>query len=213
MAQSMTAGKIQNVFTEQELDSWVEVLSKLPDTKILGNSCHGVDENNMFNSWFHKKIFNRIQSIFGNDIKLMFGMFLDESKPWGIHTDAYHVKNFPDRTSAISFLLPYSVNHQKSLVDRSQTIIFNQRGHYNEDTMSLPSQIGQLGCALDIYQPHLSHNSADKVERMTILAMLQWEICSLIYWDSLLYHDTDNFLANGYDNKQAIVIHTYRDIG
>jgi hypothetical protein len=213
MVKPITAGKISNVFTEQELDSCVKVMSRLPDTKILGNSCHGIDENNMFNNWFHKNIFNRIQLMFGNDIKLMFGMFLNESKPWGIHTDAYHVKNFPTRDSAISFLLPYSVDHQKSLVDRSRTIVFNQRGYYNDDTMSLPSLIDQPGCALDIHQLHLSHNSTDKAERMTVLGMFQWEISSLIYWDSLLYHDTDNFLANGYTNKQAIVIHTYRDIG
>jgi hypothetical protein len=205
-------GQLLNVFSNQEVNDWVEVMKKLPPLEIHENTCRGVDENNLLNLWFHKMIFSRINQIFGNDIHLVFGMLLNERKPWGVHTDAYHVKDHTDRKSAISFLIPYSVDHDTNLVTKSQTIVFDQTLRDNDEWETLPECETHETSAMKIYNQHLSHNKIDRVKKLTVQGQYQWMPGSLIYWDSYHLHDSDNFIASGHTSKQAIVMHTYYQV-
>jgi hypothetical protein len=205
------AGQLFDVFETEEIQSWVDVFLKIPSTKILDNDCHGVDEKNSYNFWFQRTIFSRIQKLFGQDLHLMFGMFLNETRPWGIHTDAYHCNEFIDRKPALSMLIPYSVDHNPALIERASTIVFDQIGDSNRslETQSEKDQIEEDNSAFKIYKSHLSHNSESLVKKLTIQGIYQWKHNSIIYWNSNNLHDTDNFIANGFTNKQAIVIHTF----
>ena len=46
-------------------------------------------------------------------------------------------------------------------------------------------------------------------DKSTILAQLQWNIGDLIWFDSSVWHKSNDFITNGFDSKQGIVIHTY----
>lgn len=198
-----------DVFTEEELDNWVTTLKKTPPITVQGNDCHGVDEKNMYNPWFQKIIFSRIQDLFGKDIKLQFGMFLNEISPWRIHTDAYHVKDFVDRRPALSMLIPYTVDNRKDLVDKVHTVVFNEAVDANEKILLLDDKSQDLNSALLIHEKHLSHNQVDRVAKLTVQGVYQWKVGSIIHWNSCNLHDSDNFIASGFHSKQAIVIHTY----
>lgn len=205
------AGQLFDIFETEEIQSWVEVLSNITAIKVMDNDCHGVDEKNIHNFWFQKRIFSKIQSLFGHDLRLIFGMYLNETKPWGIHTDAYHCDKFPDRKPALSMLIPCSVDHNPDLVERSSTIVFDQASDSNQSlhTRWQQDQTNHDRSSSKIYQSHLSHNPENLVKMLTTQGMYKWKHNSIIYWNSTNLHDTDNFIANGFASKQAIVIHTF----
>lgn len=206
------AGQIQNFATEEELALWTTALTSANSHTIKDNDCHGVSEDHILYDWFVANCFEKIKSVMDDDkLKVMFGMYLNETKPWKIHTDAYHVQEYSNRETAISFLMPLMVDNTTSLVTKSRTIVFNEYGKNNNldkmtvDTSLLPNS------AVHIHSEHLSHNRLDKVKKFTVYDQYQWQRGSLIWWDGNYFHDTDNFIANGYNSKQAIVIHTYYD--
>ena len=209
------AGQIQDFAIEEDLVEWSFFLSKTNAMTIMNNDCHGVNENHMFYNWFIDTIFSKIQNVM-NDQNLVptFGMYLNETKPWGIHTDGYHVHDNPNRETAISFLMPLSVDNDPSLVTESRTIVFDQCRYTNsiDDIESLDDQTNHPNSALHIYKKHLSHNKENKVKRFTVQGQYQWTRGSLIWWQGRYFHDTDNFLANGYTSKQALVIHTHYEV-
>lgn len=204
------ANQIFDVFSDEELDKISFALNKCDPIQVGKNLCHGVDENHMLYQWFLAECFNKVQSIMNNHkIKLIFGMYLNENNPWGIHTDAYHVKNFNNRLPAYSILLPLSVDMNKDLVDQSHTIVFNEQGPDNK--IELPTISDGTEITDDFYNKYLSHEKISKVKKFSLFGKYRWKRGSLIYWKSNYFHDSDNFHANGYNNKQAIVIHTYYD--
>jgi hypothetical protein len=209
---SSTGGQLFDVFTKEEVDSWVEILKKAPPMLIRGNDCHGVDENHIMNPWFQKIIFSRIKNLLGQDLNLVFAMLLNENAPWSIHTDSYHCDGFENRIPALSILIPYSVDNDTSLVDCVRTIVFNERSNNNKTVLQelVDDKTDNINSASKIYEEHLSHNKIEFVNKLTVQGIYQWKANSLIYWDSFYLHDTDNFHKNGFKNKQAIVIHTYR---
>lgn len=202
-------GQLYNVFSDDDVKKWVQTLKITEPVVIKGNLCHGVDKNNtVFYQWFMKNIFSKIQEIFNDDLVLLFGMYLVENAPWGIHTDAYHVETRPGMIPAYSMLIPYSVDFDTNLVTKSQTIVFNEEIDNNSYLMQLPLKVDDPNCALKIYESCLDHNSKEIVSRVTIAGQCNWEPGSLIYWQSQMLHDTKNFLTDGFKSKQAIVIHT-----
>jgi hypothetical protein len=156
-------------------------------------------------------VYARLQKMFGTDVKPVFGMFLNETKPWGIHTDAYHCEKFPDRESALSILIPYTLDNSVDNLKCGFTLVFNERVRNNIEVDLLPSSEDSANSAMNIYQEHLSHNTVELVKKVTVKGIYPWTFGSVIYWDSLLLHDSNNFLRYGLQSKQAIVIHTYRD--
>jgi hypothetical protein len=61
-----------------------------------------------------------------------------------------------------------------------------------------------------LFEEHLSHNNKEVLKRVSLQEIYSWTFGSVIFWDSLLLHDSNNFLRYGLKSKQAIVIHTYR---
>ena len=205
-------GQLFDVFEFEEIQKWTNTLANVPSLKIMHNDCHGVDENNIYNFWFQKIIFSRIKDLFGQHLKLVFGMLLNETKPWGIHTDAYHCDIFADRKPALSILIPYSVDYNPAWVDKTHTVIFDQVSDSNQDMAHVYTQTNKdhPRTACNIFQCHLSHNdNADLINALTVQGIYRWAQGSVIYWNSRNLHDSDNFVANGFTSKQAIVLHTF----
>ena len=207
-----TAGQYFDIWTKDELDEIVSIMKNTPALVIRGNDCRGIDENNIEYYWFMEVVYSRLQKLFGDEIKPVFGMFLNETTPWGIHTDAYHCDKFPDRDPALSILIPYALDNSVDNLDRGFTLVFNETSRSNFSVMSeLPDVTNDPSSAVTIYEEHLSHNPIDLVNKVTIKGIYPWVFGSVIYWDSLLLHDSNNFLRYGLHSKQAIVIHTYKD--
>ena len=205
------ANKIQNFATEEELVLWTTALTSANSHIINDNDCHGVSEDHILYDWFVANCFEKIKSVMDDDkLKVMFGMYLNETQPWSIHTDAYHVIDYPGRQTAKSFLMPLSVDNNVDLVSKSRTIVFNEYGKDN-NIAELSENTLLANSAINIYDKHLSHNNYDTVKKFTVQGEYQWERGSLIWWDGNYFHDSDNFIANGHTSKQAIVIHTFYD--
>jgi len=208
------ADQIYNFVTEDELSLWTKALYSTDAMTITNNDCHGVSEKHMLYNWFVTNVFEKIKIALNDDkLKVTFGMYLNETNPWGIHTDAYHVQEYPNRRTALSFLMPLAVDNDQSLVTKSRTIVFNESGNTNDkiEIHQFTDKTNMPTSAVSIYNKHLSHNKLDTVKKFTIQGEYQWKRGSLIWWDGNYFHDTDNFIANGYTSKQAIVIHTYYD--
>ena len=206
------AGQIQNFASEDELQLWATALNSANPQTILENDCHGVNEDHMLYDWFVTNVFEKIKIALNDDkLKVTFGMYLNETKPWGIHTDAYHVQEYPNRRTALSFLMPLAVDNDQSLVTKSRTIVFNESGNTNDTIDQFTDNTNMPTSAVSIYNKHLSHNKLKTVKKFTVQGEYQWKRGSLIWWDGTYFHDSDNFIANGYTSKQAIVIHTYYD--
>ena len=48
-------------------------------------------------------------------------------------------------------------------------------------------------------------------DKTTVLDEIKWELGDLIWFDSGIWHDSNDFLSDGFESKQGLVIHTYVD--
>ena len=59
-----------------------------------------------------------------------------------------------------------------------------------------------------IYDLYLTHQPYEDCDGLEIDAALSWEPGSLLVWDRVRIHSSDNFLLNGIDNKTCIALFT-----
>jgi len=203
------SGQYFNIWSKEELDEIVEVMKNNPSLTIMQNECRGIDEKHVEYYWFMEIVYKKIQELFGEEIQPIFGMYLNETNPWGVHTDAYHCANFPNRESALSILIPLSLDNSVDNLDKGYTIVFNECAYDNKHIPSMPDMSAEENCAVKIHAEHLSHNSLESLKKLTVRGVYPWTFGSVIYWNSLLFHDSNNFLRYGLHSKQALVIHTY----
>lgn len=201
------AGQLFDIWTKEELDEIVEVMKDIPSIDIYGNECKGIDENHVEYYWFMSVVYSKLSKLFDKDILPVFGMYLNETTPWGVHTDAYHCKKFNDREPALSILIPYSLDNDINNLDKGFTLVFNETLMSNDDIENLPDSYPN---SLDLYDEYLSHNPIELMKKLSIKGVYPWKLGSVIYWNSCLLHDSNNFLRHGMTSKQALVVHTYR---
>lgn len=205
-------GRIDNFLTENELDNLVRIMCKVKPVPSRNNLCHGIDHKHVLHNWFVEHCFGRVQDIFGADCRLVFGMYMIENQPWQVHHDAYHCDPKLGQKPFMSMIVPCSVDFKKELCDRSHTIVFEEsRLDFDIfDPVSVQQRANAQQGLPEYYQQHLSHNEPQVIQALTLKEIFPWKLGSLIYWHSDLYHDSDNFVKNGFSSKQAIVIHTYK---
>lgn len=203
-------GQLFDVWTKEELDNIVNIMRRLPNAKSMGNECKGITESHMLYPWFKRHVFDRVQDLVGKDIKLQYGMFLNELVPWDIHTDTYHVENDKHKKTALSVIIPYSVDDSVDLIDNSYTIVFNEKGTRYDISKIAAGPIVKNN-ASDIYEQHLTHTNIELVKRITLAGAYKWKLGSAIYWESAMLHTSNDYQKLGFKSKQAIVMHTYRD--
>jgi len=211
------AGRVDGVFSKEELLEVVKYLSNMPKsfTSMTGNSFAAISQQHPMYLWFCKKIFDRIRKLTSVDIQLLFGSYLNESTPWVLHSDHYHGSV---GQPYMAFLIPLSVNEDMDQVEKTNTVIFNEQDVYVDHAVGHKSWSDQLwkanrqpkeNNALSLKNGLLSHLPDDDLECLTVNTVANWKLGSVIYWDERLLHSSDNFIKNDAQSKQALVIHTY----
>lgn len=196
----LECGKINNFFGSDDTAKFVQIFKKITPHKSTGqeNDCYGIDQNHITYPWFKKTILDPIAKEFNPDLKLIFGMLLDCTNPFPIHHDAGKEipSNDPTGKSYLSFVIPYSVNNDPSLCHHASTIIL-------DETDSLTDNLST------VHKEKISHVPIETTYQFKIKQELIWQPGDLLWWDTKMYHVSNNFLASGYTSKQGIVIHTY----
>jgi hypothetical protein len=190
-------GQIPNFMPYDLVEHTVKTLKKFNWVDGEGNSCYGVDKNHVGYLWFCKTILRPIAQQFNPDLKLIFGMLLDCVVPFDIHND---IKTPPDPMGKpyLSFLIPYAVNNDPALCCHASTIIF--------DLLDPESSQHDVS---NIYEEKISHVSYQALKNFSLKQELVWNQGDLLWWDSQLFHVSNDFRKNGFVSKQAIVMHTY----
>ena len=206
------AGIIDDVFSEEEVKKFETFFYKLKDPVIYNSKSlfYSLDTKHPLHKWFQNNIFYKIQEIFGEDVKLMFGSLLHSLEAFTVHSDYYHKDH---REPYKAFIIP--------LCSYSNTIIFNEEDDYtcpdevktsnpNLEQMILNMPVKENN-ALQYKNQYLSHHSDEILSRLTVRNILKWKLGSLLYWDEKLLHCSDNYFTNNYDHKKGLVIHTYKE--
>jgi hypothetical protein len=189
-------GRISNFVTEDELTDMVSIFRKIPTSQGYGNNgYYGIGQEHRAYLWLKKVLLDRIAAQFDPDIKLIFGMLLDCQNPMGIHNDLKYIAD-SNGTHYLSFLIPCSVDNDPGLCSAASTLIFDQSANGINDVSYL-------------HPTKLNHVPLEDTHRYSLKEDLIWNCGDLLWWSSELYHTSSDFLNNGHQSKQGIVIHTY----
>jgi hypothetical protein len=212
MQSDLAAGIISNFFDTDHLESMQVILRKLDTTTPkAGGWCHGLDKQNKAYPWFNKTVLQPIRNNFHPKLELIFGMLLHSTKPFGVHSDHFPL-DVPGQQFK-SFLIPINVDGIVNDIADAKTIIFDQSDEYakmsvnptKEQLPLIPADIS----ALSIWQSDLSHIPQESAEVLSVKLSAPWSKGDLIYWDSLLLHTSNDFVAKGHSYKECIVMHTF----
>ena len=216
-------GEIKNFISEQEIESVVKVMSKLPKGENTNKSntasyYKSIGQGHALKNWFEKLVMTKVQKFFGIKCKMLFATLLNEEDPFEIHTDYFH-KRIGE--PFITFLIPLGVNNAVDKISLAKTIIFNQtdtgldrdvhtKKSYDNNFRKLYKDILNDNSA-DLHSTELSHCDIEDLKKLTTKAVLVWERGNALYWDQASLHCSNNYTAHGITSKQAIVIHTYME--
>ena len=194
----ITSGIIPEFVDYDTLNDWVKILKTFEEHNqhqigglgVIGAS-HGIDEHNKRGyMWFNKVILSKLKEHFDPNLGLVFGHYLNSRNAVRIHDDT-----FPDQITKgrpyISFLIPVSVDNDTGLCENSSTIIVKP------GTMTTKE-----------YNQYFTHEDQSVKERFAIDSVMTWRTGDLIWWNSEVYHASNNFRTTN-KTKQSIVIHTY----
>lgn len=184
------SGVLKSWVNADTLDDWRNKFM-MTDANVANaeNSIsHGIDKNNKkMYLWFEHVILRRLYKDFGN-CELVFAHYMESKTPLHIHCDTF--VEIEEYTPYVSFLIPISVDNDAKLCNNSSTIILDPG----------------IGDSTD-YQKYFTHESVEKVSQYKIRQVLEWNKGDLLWWDSTLYHASNDFLKTN-SSKQCIVIHT-----
>jgi glutathionyl-hydroquinone reductase len=199
-------GQLFDVFTLTELEIISKFLDKVPNQMSNGNYHNGFTKDDAVYLVLKKIVTDKLEKLLDRQINLHHGVALNEIKPLGIHTDYFK----GDNNSDLSIIIP--LINDKEL---THTVVFNQ------SSVTVPTLTDYVANtnnkkleknAKDLYNNLCSHISpSDLLEYVSVKGIYQWIPGSVIYFESKLFHCSDNFLANGLERKQAFVIFTTLD--
>jgi glutathionyl-hydroquinone reductase len=201
----MTAGQIFNVFTQEELVTISKFLDKVPDQLNEGNYHNGFTKTDIIYPVLKKLVIDKLEKVLDRQVNLYHGVALNEVKPLKIHND--YAKG--DTTSDLTIVIPLNKSDEIT-----HTVVFNQESTTVKTVQEYATITNKKleKNAKDLYNNLCSHISpADLLEYVSVKGIYQWIPGSVIYFESKLFHCSDNFLANGLERKQAFVIFTTLD--
>ena len=214
----LASGEITNFISDDELQKVKKVMSSLPKNDTGATYFGSIGEGHQLMSWFEKIFLHKIREFFDPQVKLLFGGYCNEIKPFGIHSDYYH-KRVGEPYMAI--LVPISVDETLEKMHLSKTIIFNQEDTYVDDKSHDQRRNSRkpkdfLTTVLEnnsssMHEEELSHCDQADLERLTIDKVIPWVYGNAIYWDEKKLHCSNNFHKQGINNKQHIIMHTYKE--
>jgi hypothetical protein len=210
------SGIIEDFFTDAELDSVLKYLSNLKTSEVF-NYGNGIDESHHLYAWFVKKCFNKIQQVFGQDLRLARVTYLNDNTPIILHSDYYQMNS--RGTPRLAMLIPISSNNDRTFKNKVNTVIFNEEDTFTESNKTVTKFWTPIAWnknkkvkdnnAMQYKEQYLSHLKDEDLECLTVGTVAEWKFGSIIYWDERLLHTSDNFLKNNINSKQALVLHTY----
>jgi hypothetical protein len=203
------AGQIFNLFTAEELNLFLSVLGKLPDTPNTGKFkayTNGFTSSDIIYQIFNRHLFKKLDQTLNRNIKVKCGMYLREVEPWDIHTDYQHPFDQGDNPD-LAILIPLKIVSDTQ--QTTHTVVFNELCQTNFKDFKL-SHNKLTSHAKNLHQTHCGHCDADDLEYVSLNGVYAWTPGSLIYWDRKMLHCSDNFLKNHIREKQALVLFTGR---
>jgi hypothetical protein len=200
----LESGQIKNFFPVAKVKEMIDIFNRLnASVNNLGNHYHGIGPEHLGYLFVKRQLLNPIREYFNKDVNLVFAFYLNCVSPIGPHFDLHKLPS--PGTHWCSFLVPYSVDNQVELCSQASTVILNEYGY--DDEKNLPVLEDNI---LSYKSQLFSHVDDDICIRHSLAHNAIWQPGDLIYWDSRLAHLSNNFVANGHESKQAIVIHTYQ---
>ena len=191
---------LQNSF---EIDSFIdsdeiEILKKfygaLPKRLNDGGEKKAYTTGFPYNTLPLKKLKAKLTDVFG-DFTVTVAMFLEEYKPWNVHTD-YH-KGDSDPYYAILIPLDYEDKN-------THTIIFNEIATDKDWKTKLQTKKNYPYSEAEYKL--LAHVDKNLLEKLTIDKVCKWEKGKLIPWHRKLAHPSDNFIQDNITRKIALVL-------
>jgi len=213
MQTDLSAGVICNFFNSEKLDSIQMIMRKFDATEPkAGGWCCGLDKHHKAYPWFNKMMLQPLREAFHPKLDLIFGMLLHSTKPFGVHSD--HFKLDVPGKQFKSFLIPINVDGKITDINDAKTIIFDQIDEYaklsvNPTKDQLPEIIPSDDSAISIWSDDLTHIPKESAKVLSVKLSATWHQTDLIYWDSLLLHTSNDFLAKNHIYKECLVMHTF----
>ena len=199
-----SCGRIEQFFTPDQLNNFVEIFKKIDANDGSSNDCYGINQQHLAYAWLRAKILTPISEEFNTDTRLIFAMLLDCVNPFDIHHD---LKTLPEANGKhfLSFLIPYSVDDDCKKCNLASTLVFNETYSDSDNFLSITVENNVSA----IHQEKISHVPIEQTHAFSLKQELIWSSGDLLWWDSRLWHVSNNFLSKGCRSKQGIVIHTY----
>lgn len=200
----MIADQLVNVFTQEELVTLSKFLDKVPDQLSEGNYHNGFTKTDIIYPILKKLVIDKLEKVLNRQVNLYHGVALNEVKPLRIHNDYAKGNTVSDLTIVIPLNKSDEITH---------TVVFNQESTTVKTIQEYAVVNKKLeNNAKNLYNNLCSHISpADLLEYVSVKGIYQWIPGSVIYFESKLFHCSDNFLINGLAGKRAFVIFTTLD--
>lgn len=199
-----SCGQIKNFLPVNELQQIVKTFNRLQIVDGDGNKCFGINQTHLAYPWFKSSLLRPISEQFNPNLRLIFGMLLDCVVPFPIHNDIKEIPE-PQGKHFLSFLIPYSVDHDISKCHHASTLIFNEIYEDLNDMLTHSVE----GNFSEFHEEKISHVPKETTYSVSLKKELIWSPGDLLWWDSRLLHVSNNFIKDGYSSKQGIVMHTY----
>lgn len=192
------------VFDRATIQKIVDILATLPDAPNSVNPTvsynNGFEPGDPIYPLIHQLVVDPISKAINRPLHLTHGMLLKALKPYRIHTDYIKGDSLPD----LAILVPLNLDP----ID-THTVVFNEFCIDNfENFLGNNSKLAHNAAYL--HDTLCSHETRDRLEHVSLLAAYKWLPGSFFYWDRALLHCSDNFLSNGIETKQALVLFTHK---
>ena len=147
----------------------------------------------------------KLEKEFGNDLKIQQIHVFDCFDPYNVHSDIdsggppLPEAPFPAWTLIIPL---FDVD--------SHTIVFNEGSKIKQPSSYMNDTTPYSSTTIDFetYLKYFSHVPQDNFRWLSIESIFTWKRGSLFAADRYKFHTSDNFLANGVNNKRAIIAWT-----
>lgn len=191
--------RVENFITEQEISVLLKFYATLPKTLNTGRDKNAWTTGFPIKSIPLKNFKSRVQKVFGK-CNFTVSMFLQEFKPWIVHSDWFKQDNKP----YYAFLVPLEFGDKVT-----HTIVFNELGVHVDWRQKLTEDKGHDYTKKELEL--LSHESADMLRKISVDKFYKWNKGELIAWHRKLLHCSDNFAVGGLEQKTALVVFLNQD--
>jgi len=190
---------IDNFITEQEISTLLKFYSTLPKTINSGRYKNAWTTGFPIESIPLKNFKARVEKVFGK-CNVTVSMFLQEFKPWSVHTDWFKQDNKP----YYAFLVPLEFGGKTT-----HTVVFNELGVDEdwEEKLTTDKNYKYTKSELEL----LSHDRPDRLRKVSVDKFYKWNMGELIAWHRKLLHCSDNFVVGGLEQKTALVVFLNQD--